>query len=430
MGGVAVIQQSIRKLRYVPKFLDVRSTAAVLAATGALLCGTCATDALAGTAPQGVAVHAAQDISIAPGVDYRDFSLTASAGVVNGHLLSVDLHNPHVSVDLLHGASVTDREPVSQLANAQGAVAGVNADFFNISETHAGVTATGSSDGPAIGSGTQFKAAVPNGQRFGPALPSGTSTKDVIGVGADGRGRLDTLDLQGFVHTEAGTLSLGGLNQYAVPENGIGAYTSDWGTVSRARAACGTDTVRTAPCTTDTYEVTVSHGRVAVVSGVLGAGAIAPDSVVLVGRESGADALRALSVGDRVHVSYHLAAQGRTPLRFAVGGYPILRDGSPLAGLDTVTAATRTAAGIGAQGQRLYLLALDGTAETSAGLTISELAAVLQGFGADDAVNLDGGGSTTLVTRDPGAAEVTVRNHPGGGAERPVPDGIGVFTRP
>jgi hypothetical protein len=411
----------------------VRATAVVLAATGALVAGTFTTAQAAGTTTTtigDVTLRAAPAASIAPGVDYRDFSLTASAGAVHGHLVSADLDDPHVSVDLLHGASVTDREPLSALADAQGAVAGVNADFFNISETHAGVPPTGSSDGPAIASGHQLKAAVPNGQRFGPGLPPGTSTRDVIGVGADRTARLDTLDLHGAVLTHDGTLPLGGLNQYALPVGGIGAYTSDWGTVSRARAACGTDTVRSAPCTTDTFEVTVRHDHVVAESATLGAGAIEPGTVVLVGREAGADALRALPTGAHVHVSYRLAGDGRTPLRFAAGGYPILRDGSPLAGLDSATAATRTAAGIGSGGRRLYLLALDGTAETSAGLTISELAQVLHGFGAEDGVNLDGGGSTTLVTRDPGADQVTVRNHPGGGAERPVPDGIGVFSHP
>lgn len=442
---MTVIQQAVRNLGHlesersirpgkslccVSRLGSLRSATVVLAVTGALVVGTCAAEASAGTAPPGIAVRATQDTQVAPGVRYRDFTLTASTGVVHGHLITVDLRHPHVSVDLLHGSSVTDREPVSQFANAQGAVAGVNADFLNISETHPGITPTGSSSGPAIASGRQFKAAVPGGQRFGPALPPGTSTKDVIGVGVDGRARLDSLDLKGSVRTKGGTLPLGGLNQYAVPQNGVGAYTSDWGTVSRARAACGTDTVRTAPCTAETYEVTVRHGRVVSAADTLGEGAIAPGTVVLVGREAGAGSLRALSVGDHVHVAYRLVGQGRTPLRCAAGGYPILRDGSPLAGLDTKTAATRTAAGIGAHGLRLHLLALDGTAETSAGLTISELAAVLKDFGAEDGMNLDGGGSTTLVTRDPGAGQVTVRNHPGGGAERPVPDGIGVFSRP
>jgi exopolysaccharide biosynthesis protein len=111
-----------------------------------------------------------------------------------------------------------------------------------------------------------------------------------------------------------------------------------------------------------------------------------------------------------------------------VGGFPILRSDRPLSGLDTRTAATRTAAGFGSAGRVLYLLALDGDAETGSGLTISELAALMRGIGADSAVDLDGGGSSTLVSREPGDRRVTVRNHPSGGAQRPVPDAIGVFS--
>jgi exopolysaccharide biosynthesis protein len=47
-----------------------------------------------------------------------------------------------------------------------------------------------------------------------------------------------------------------------------------------------------------------------------------------------------------------------------------------------------------------------------------------------DAVNLDGGGSSTFVALQPGAGAVTVLNHPTAGAERPVANGVGVFTRP
>jgi exopolysaccharide biosynthesis protein len=160
-----------------------------------------------------------------------------------------------------------------------------------------------------------------------------------------------------------------------------------------------------------------------------GRGAIPAGSVVLVGREAGADDLRKLEVGDRVSVSTSLVAAGsRTPYRFAIGGFPILRDGSALTGLNDTTAATRTSAGFGDAGRTLYLLALDGNAETGAGLTVRELASLMSDIGATGAVNLDGGGSSTLVSRRAGAAHVTVRNHPSGGAERPVPNAIGVFS--
>ncbi|MGW7267525.1 phosphodiester glycosidase family protein [Streptomyces sp. NPDC054842] len=406
-----------------PRTARFRTVLTALAAWSAL-----AGAALAGAAP----VNAAEDgTRIAPGVLYREFDLPAAKGVTHVHLLSVDLRDSRTSVGLLYPGVVASREPVSRLADSRGAVAGVNGDFFNITETqHPGTEATGAPVGPAIAGGHPLKAAVPDGQRFGPALPPGTSTKDVLGVGADGRARLDSLALDGSVHTPDGGFALGGLNQYALPQDSVGAFTSDWGGVSRARAVCGTDTDRAAPCSSDTYEVTVRDGRVVSGSDTPGAGPVAADTTVLVGREAGAQRLRKLSAGETVRVRHRLvAARSRVAYRFALGGYPVLRDGKPLPGLDDRTSAVRTAAGIADGGRRLLLLAVDGAPAYRSGLTIAEVADALRSSGAEDAFSLDGGGSTTLVAREPGAAAVTVRNHPSGGAERPVPNGIGVFSR-
>ncbi|MGP4001061.1 phosphodiester glycosidase family protein [Streptomyces sp. 8N706] len=363
-------------------------------------------------------------------MSYREFSVSGAQGTAHGHLLTVDLRERRVSVDLLSPGAVGARAPLSRLADARGAVGAVNGDFYHITELqHPGVEATFAAVGPAIASGRHVKAAVPNGQRFGPALPPGTTTEDVIGMGVDRRVRLDRLALRGTMTTSEGTLPLGGLNQYALPVGGIGAFTPAWGTPSRLRAVCGTDTDRAAPCSSDTYEVTVRHGRVVQAADTPGTGPIAVGSVVLVGREAGAQTLRKLSVGDRVGVRHRLvAAASRVGYRFAIGGFPVLRGGLPLEGLDDRTAAIRSAAGVGADGRRLHLLALDGAVEYRPGLTISELARLMHTVGAEDAINLDGGGSSTLVLREPGAAGVTVRNHPSGGAERPVPEGIGVFA--
>ncbi|MDJ0344059.1 phosphodiester glycosidase family protein [Streptomyces sp. H10-C2] len=368
---------------------------------------------------------------LAPGVVYETFSLPASHGTAHGHLLTVDLDNDHVRVDLLRPGAADARAPVSRLADARGAVAAVNGDFFNISESqHPGVDPTFSAVGPAIAGGRQLKAAVPDGQRFGPALVPGTTAEDVLGIGADHVARLDRLTLQGVIVTKAGASALDGLNEYALPVDGVGAYTPAWGPASRLRATCGTDTDRGAACSADTYEVTVHGDTVTAVSAAPGKGAIPRGSVVLVGREAGAQTLRHLRPGDRVHIRHRLQGTGDDPLAFAVGGYPILRDGVPLDGLNETVAATRTAAGIGDDGHRLYLLALDGGTESGAGLTLGELARLLLGLGAEHAVDLDGGGSSTLVTRTPGSTHSTVRNHPTGVAERPVPNGVGVLLTP
>ena len=376
---------------------------------------------------QGVG-QAGEPTTLAPGVTYQTFSLTASHGPVQGYAVTVDLSNPHVSAGLLHPPSVAERQPVSTMANAQHAIAGVNGDFFNISETHAGVTPTNSSDGPEVSAGRMLKAAVPNSQRFGPGLPAGTSTRDVIGVGIDRRGRLGTLTLRGSIITPSRQLDLDGVNQYAVRDGGIAAFTPAWGTTSRARVVCGSDTSRLAPCSTDTTEVTIAHGVVTSINATPGAGAIPNGTVVLVGRDAGADTLRALHVGEAAAVHYRLDSTTKVPFRFAVGGFPILEGGKPLPDLDNSVTAPRTAAGVSADGTRLYLITLDGRAELSGGMTVLELAQQLASMGASDGVNLDGGGSSTVVTRTPDQSQVTVDNNPSDGSERPVANGIGVFV--
>jgi len=66
----------------------------------------------------------------------------------------------------------------------------------------------------------------------------------------------------------------------------------------------------------------------------------------------------------------------------------------------------------------------DGRQPSSAGMTLRELAAELIGMGAVEAMNLDGGGSTTMVVRG------AVRNSPSEGKERPVSDAILIFSVP
>ncbi|ANS63579.1 secreted protein [Streptomyces lincolnensis] len=389
--------------------------------------GTLAGAALVGAAPAGAV---SSRVALAPGVAYERVDIRAAAGATRAHVLSVDLRDPRVRLDLLYPGKVASRSVVSAMADAAGAVAAVNGDFFNISESqHPGVEATGASVGPVVSRGRALKGAVPDGQRFGPALPPGTSTEDVIGVGVDRRARLDGLALEGSIRTPVGRLPLGGLNQYALPQGSIGAFTSDWGSASRVRATCGTDTDRAAPCSTDTYEVTVRHHKVVSMSGTPGRGPIAAGTTVLVGREAGARQLRTFFAGEPVKVVRRLVASvSRVPYRFALGGYPVLRGGRPLPGLDATTSAVRTAVGVADGGRRLLLLAVDGAPAHRTGLTIAEVAATMRTLGSVDAFSLDGGGSSTLVARSPGASAVTVRNNPSGGAERPVPNGIGVFV--
>ena len=83
------------------------------------------------------------------------------------------------------------------------------------------------------------------------------------------------------------------------------------------------------------------------------------------------------------------------------GSRLLLHDGVEPAGSAPTGTAPRTAAGVDAEGWRLWLMAVDGRQSGySEGVTLSELAALLRAEGATEAINLDGGGSTTLVAAD------------------------------
>ena len=88
----------------------------------------------------------------------------------------------------------------------------------------------------------------------------------------------------------------------------------------------------------------------------------------------------------------------------------------------------RTAAGLTADGRELILVVVDGRqAGWSVGMTLTELAALMMRLGARNAINLDGGGSSSFVYRAAGGAEVT--NRPSDGFWRPVANQLAVVVR-
>jgi exopolysaccharide biosynthesis protein len=68
--------------------------------------------------------------------------------------------------------------------------------------------------------------------------------------------------------------------------------------------------------------------------------------------------------------------------------------------------------------RKIVLATIDGRQTTSVGTTMDETAAVAQALDLQDAINLDGGGSTTMV------AAGTLVNRPSGGVERAVGDAL------
>jgi len=124
----------------------------------------------------------------------------------------------------------------------------------------------------------------------------------------------------------------------------------------------------------------------------------------------------------------------------AVGGRPILtRDSIVTVAVDTtgqrsfsVGRNPRTAAGVARGGRRLILAVIDGRQKPySDGMSLRETANLMLALGARDAINLDGGGSSTLVYADPDSSgRLRIANHVSDKqGERAVGDALAVVRR-
>ena len=129
------------------------------------------------------------------------------------------------------------------------------------------------------------------------------------------------------------------------------------------------------------------------------------------------------------------AALAAGNVREAVAGFgDIFENGHARSGLDNTTRASRTAIGIKADGTVVMLMVDGRQAPYSVGMTMAEVAASMEALGCVEAVNLDGGGSSTFATQREGESEnntsagLTLRCRPSDGYERKVSNTIMVLS--
>lgn len=112
----------------------------------------------------------------------------------------------------------------------------------------------------------------------------------------------------------------------------------------------------------------------------------------------------------------------------------IFENGHARSGLDDITRASRTAIGIKADGTVVMLMVDGRQAPYSVGMTMAEVGAAMEELGCVQAVNLDGGGSSTFATQREGEPEnstsagLTLRCRPSDGYERKVSNTVMVLS--
>jgi hypothetical protein len=327
---------------------------------------------------------------VAPGVAVEHFQLGGKRGVRDGRVVRVDLRAPGVGFGVVGPRNVAAVDEVADMVDPE-AVVGVNGDFFDIDDTDAPLGIA------------RDRRGVRNGVASGWNSAFWTDRRGVPHIGplyAAARVR------------QRPALRITTVNSPSVRAGEVGVYTHRWGTLRGYRVVDGDrERVRM---------VVVRDGRV-VTSWARFPRRVEVTDTVLVGRGKGAAQLKGFRRGDRVAVDLSLSE--RTTAAVTGSGF-LVRDGKRLPA-DNGELHPRTAVGIDRDGHQVLLLVVDGRQESSSGVSLRELGRLFRRLGAEDALNLDGGGSSILVARQPDGSLATL-NSPSDGLPRPVANGLEV----
>ncbi|MEU7994899.1 phosphodiester glycosidase family protein [Micromonospora sp. NPDC049060] len=356
-----------------------------------------ATAAPTGVEPAGGLETAKTTRPVAPGLNLTSFDRYDADGWLRADALTADLTGG-LTVDYVNSGAVSRAEPLRGAVDAARAVAAVNGDFFDINNS-------GAAQGVGVRDGQLVQSAV-------------SGHRNAVAITTEGLGRVIEVNFDGTATLPTGPVTLTQFNNM-IQANGIGVFTALWGSYTRQRAVEGAARVT---------EVTVVDGRVATVAGTAGSGAVPAGTTVLLGRDAGADALAGLRPGDAVTVAYRPKPADGSNLHAAVGGGNVLVRDGVVQSIADASLAPRTSVGFSADGRRMIMLTVDGRQVDSRGVTQTEMGRMMAELGAHHALNLDGGGSSTLLAREPGAAAVQVENSPSDGSERAVPNGLAIYA--
>lgn len=353
---------------------------------------------------------------ITSGATLKNYTWDIADGNVKAAVIEVDLNDPYVQLEVVPGkGKFTQRSTVSAMADRTDAIAMVNGDFYNTK-----------AEGAPIGT-TVIDGELASSQSF---------LNDVycLGITSDRTAAIEQFSFSGSVTAQNGEKrNLSGLNKTFYWEETTGLhshigrlhlYNDLWGGTKR-----GMDSYVGVPA-----EIMVKDNQVTAVAFEGGFDSAVPEGCYIIHGDGGAaDFLKEnFEVGDMIQINYQYKPE--QDWQMVIGGHALLVDNGQMVSYTKDLSAlggvrARTAAGISKDGKTVYIVAVEGRTSSSKGITLGNLSLLMTKLGAWKAVNLDGGGSTTLVSRPLGETERTrIINPEKNGSERSVVEGLGVFS--
>ncbi len=344
---------------------------------------------------------------------------TTQAGPWNVTIVTIDPRRAKGRLISTVGQNVATTEPTSAMAKAVGALAAMNASFFAFT---ASKEAPGDPYGLSIEAGEILSEPQRGTQAIGMILNSRT-----------GRMTMDSLTWQGRLASlvNRNKLTINGLNRPPiVPFTCVDTTDPASCAVPGEVVAFGARYGKSTPTGPGVEAVVNARGCLVTTRSPRG-GPLAAGQRSFQATGQSAQMLTLMLSQGCVRFDQGLKdSRGRTvrvdSSTYGVNGRSILvaggrrvaqAGGSDFAGRHPRSIVGRTAGG------SIVFLTIDGRRPTSVGATLTEASAVAASVGLRDAINLDGGGSTTLVLRG------KVINRVSGSSERPVSDALAWINR-
>jgi hypothetical protein len=332
---------------------------------------------------------------VAPGVSYRQWDQLDARGSIRAYLLTIDPHTPGITFNYASSNTVSEPETVRDMVTHDRASAGVNGDFYDIGDT-----------GAPLGLGVDARLGLLHGRKNGWNRAFYMS---------DGVASIANLPMKAKLVQEP-WMKIKHLNSPTIFDGEIGAYDHRWGDTSGYTVVDGQQ---------EQVREVVIRGKHVVSSKPTLSEGVPVRGTVLIGRGEGARQLGVLKRGDKARITWSV----RNDPDVAITGNKVLLLHGVRRVVDDRELHPRTAIGIDQDTGQVLMLVVDGRQSFSRGYTMVELANLMQSLGAEDALNLDGGGSSTMLAYGPDNL-VTVRNSPSDGFERRVANGLEVNYSP
>lgn len=351
--------------------------------------------------------------TITSGVTHESIQRFMYSGWLNINIVTVDLTNPFVKMDLLTSPEGLGKlSNVKTMADSAGSVAAINGDFF---EKHSDENITS------------------GGYPMGFAMKSGNivSTSFYANAASDkfASFSLNNLKQALFAYvSQTVTITAPNGQKLKIPE--VNKISSTYKSPVLFNKYWGRNSIGSTEKFPTMTEMVVDNGVVTEIRFGMPPVEIPQNGYVISARQEGGKFLKTnFKVGDPVQLDIKTTPDMSNQEVAIGGGSKLVKNGQlyPLSH-DLPGLHPRSAVGVSADNKYLYMVTVDGRQTLSRGVTLKELGEIMIEIGAYNALNFDGGGSTTLVGRPLGSPSLEVVNSPSETTLRKVADALGVFT--